>query len=57
MTIFILLVSKVLALTLKILNKKNPKYIYSINRNKLLLLLNSLPQKMQTKIIKKILKK
>lgn len=48
---------KIAKLTLKILNKKNQKYIYSINRNKLLLLLNSLPQKMQTKIIKKILKK
>ena len=37
------------------LNKKNPKYVYSINRNKLLRLLNIMPQKLQNKIIKKIL--
>lgn len=47
--------SEIAKLTLKILNKKKPKYVYSINRNKLLRLLNILPQKLQNKIIKKIL--
>lgn len=47
---------KIANLTLKILNKKNPKYVYSINRNKLLLMLNILPKRVQTKIIKSILK-
>lgn len=42
--------------TIKILNKKNPKFIYNINRNKLLLLLNVLPKRMQFWVIKKILK-
>ena len=46
---------KIAQLTLKILKAKKPKYVYNINRNKLLRLLNFLPQKMQTKIIKKIL--
>ena len=41
----------------KILRKKTPKFIYNINRNKLLLLLNALPKKLQLKIIKKILEK
>lgn len=40
----------------KILNRKNPKFAYSINRNKLLLLLNILPTKTQFWIIKKVLK-
>lgn len=42
--------------TLKILNKKKPNHVYKINRNKLLLLLNLLPKRMQLKIIKLILK-
>lgn len=42
---------------LKILKSKKPKFIYAINRNKLLLLLNILPNKIQFWIIKKILKK
>lgn len=42
-------------LTLKVLNKKNPKYVYKINRNFLLLILNALPQKLQNYIIKRIL--
>ncbi|MBR5438705.1 MAG: SDR family NAD(P)-dependent oxidoreductase [Clostridia bacterium] len=42
--------------TLKILETKKPKFAYSINRNKLLLLLNALPSKLQFWIIKKILK-
>lgn len=41
---------------LKILNKKHPKYIYSINSNFLLKLLNVLPSKLQIKIISKIIK-
>ena len=38
------------------LENKNPKYVYKINRNPLLLLLNSLPDKMQVDIIGLILK-
>ena len=41
---------------IKIIESKNPKFAYSINRNKLLLLLNALPSKLQFFIIKKILK-
>ena len=40
----------------KILNKKKPKFAYSVNRNKLLLLLNGLPKGLQCFVIKKILK-
>ncbi|MBO7345834.1 MAG: SDR family NAD(P)-dependent oxidoreductase [Clostridia bacterium] len=47
---------KIAKVTLKAVNAKRPRFIYKINRNKLLLLLNILPQKLQTKIIKKILK-
>ena len=46
---------KVGNLILKILNKKNPKYVYKINRNPLLLMLNGMPQRMQNKIIKRVL--
>jgi len=42
--------------TAKILKSKRPKFIYKINRNPLLLLLNALPQRLQTFIIKQILK-
>ena len=38
------------------LEDKHPKYVYKINRNPLLLLLNSLPDKMQVDIIGMILK-
>lgn len=49
--------SKKIALkTLKILESKKPRFIYKINRNKLLLLLNAIPNQMQFFIIKKILK-
>ncbi len=48
--------TKIAEKVLKIIKSKNPKYSYSINRNKLLLLLNALPQKLQFFIIKKILK-
>lgn len=47
---------KISELILKILNLKNPKFIYNINRNPLLLLLNALPDRFQTWIIKLILK-
>lgn len=40
----------------KISQKKKPKFAYSINRNKLLLLLNALPKRIQFWVIKKILK-
>lgn len=46
---------KIAKLTNKILKKKKPKYVYKINRNKLLLLLNALPQRFQNWVIKKIL--
>ncbi|MBO7319577.1 MAG: SDR family NAD(P)-dependent oxidoreductase [Clostridia bacterium] len=38
------------------LEDKNPKYVYKINRNPLLLLLNSLPDRLQVDIIGMILK-
>ena len=41
----------------KIASKKKPKFIYAINRNKLLLLLNVLPKRTQFWVIKAILKK
>ena len=47
---------KIGALAARILRVKRPKYVYSINRNPLLLLLNALPRRMQNFIIKKILK-
>ena len=40
---------------LKILNQKNPKFVYSINRNPLLLLLNALPKRLQLWVIKQVL--
>lgn len=40
----------------RILNKRNPRFAYSINRNPLLLLLNILPKSLQLWIIKQILK-
>ncbi len=46
---------KIANLILKILSKKKPKYVYKINRNSLLLLLNILPKRLQNYIIKKIL--
>ena len=41
----------------KILKKKRPKYVYKINRNPGLLLLNILPKRLQNYIIKRILTK
>ena len=40
----------------RILQKKKPKFVHTINRNKLLLLLNALPKGVQCFAIKKILK-
>ncbi|MBR2974817.1 MAG: SDR family NAD(P)-dependent oxidoreductase [Clostridia bacterium] len=42
--------------TARILSKRRPRYVYKINRNPLLLLLNALPDRWQTGIIKMILK-
>ena len=47
--------TKIANLAYKIANKKKAKYVYKINRNPLLLLLNALPKRMQNYIIKKIL--
>ena len=47
---------KIAKLAFKILNKKHPKFVYSINRNFGLRLLSFLPKKLQLKIIKSILK-
>lgn len=48
---------KIARKTLKILRSKNPKFVYAVNRNKLLLLLNALPQRLQFSVIRKILKR
>ena len=48
---------KIANLVYKAYSAKKPKYIYKINRNKLLLLLNILPKRLQNRIIKKILTK
>ena len=42
--------------TVKILNKKVPRFSYTINRNPLLLMLNALPKGLQFRIIKQVLK-
>jgi len=47
---------KIAQKTLKIINKKSPKFAYSVNRNPLLKLLAALPVDMQARIIKRILK-
>ena len=46
---------KVANLAYKICDKKKPKYVYKLNRNRLLLLLNMMPQRFQNWVIKKIL--
>lgn len=43
-------------ITYKALNSRRPKFVYNINRNILLKLLNILPERMQVLIIEKILK-
>ncbi len=48
---------KIANLVYKASQKKKPKYVYKINRNKGLLILNMLPKSWQHKIIKKILEK
>lgn len=47
---------KIAKIARKIVISKHPKYVYNINRNFLLKLLNILPQKWQVGIIKKIIK-
>ena len=47
---------KVAKKTAKILSKRRPRYVYKLNRNPLLLMLNALPDRWQTAIIKGILK-
>ncbi len=47
---------KVAQKALKALHSKRPKYVYNLNRNPLLLLLHILPQRMQTWVIKQVLK-
>ena len=47
---------KIAAKTISILRKKKPRFVYNVNRNKLLLLLNVLPKGFQFWIIKIILK-
>ena len=49
--------AKVGKLIFKILNKENPKYVYKINRNPLLLIMHLLPKRTQNKIIKRLLTK
>ena len=47
---------KIAQKTAKVLQKRKPKFHYSINRNKLLLLLNALPKRLQCFAIRQILK-
>ena len=47
--------SKLANLIYKVSFKKKPRYVYKINRNFLLLVLNALPQHFQNWVIKKIL--
>ena len=48
--------SRIADKVLRILNKRNPGFAYSINRNPLLLMLNILPKSLQLWIIKQVLK-
>lgn len=47
---------KIAKIALKSLSARRPKYVYNVNRNPLLKILNILPAKWQTKIIGRILK-
>lgn len=47
---------RISSLVMKIVEKKNPRFTYSINRNPLLMMLNLLPKRMQLWIIKMVLK-
>lgn len=49
--------SKIANLIYKVSEKKKPRYVYTINRNKSLILLNCLPKRTQNWIIKKVLTK
>ena len=49
--------SKIAKKVTRILNSRNPRFAYSINRNPLLLLLNILPKRFQFWVIKQVLKK
>ena len=48
--------SKIAKKVTSILNSRNPRFAYSINRNPLLLLLNVLPKRLQFWVIKQVLK-
>ena len=48
--------TKIAEKCVRILNKRNPKFVYHINRNPLLLMLNILPKRLQLWIIKQILR-
>lgn len=48
---------KIGELAYRIISSKMPRYVYNINRNPLLLILNALPQRLQNFIIKMILTK
>ena len=48
--------SRIARKVMHILNKRNPRFAYSINRNPLLLLLNVLPKRVQLWTIKQVLK-
>ena len=47
--------NKIANLVYRIASKKKPRYVYKINRNPLLLLMNILPKRFQNWVIKKIL--
>lgn len=51
-----ILADKLAAKVLKIISSSDPRFVYSINRNPLLILLNALPERFQLWIIKQILK-
>ena len=46
---------KIAEIAYKAANAKNPRFVYKINRNPMLLMLNALPDRMQTRILKKVL--
>jgi len=48
--------AKIAQIDRKILRRKNPRYVYNVNRNFALRLLNFLPTRLQTAIIRRILK-
>ena len=48
--------SRIAQKVMHILERRNPRFAYSINRNPLLLMLNALPKRLQLWIIKQVLK-